>query len=199
MLSETTKKRNKVADENQAVIRCLFERVYSKGELSLIDNLVTPDFVGESAESSRAYLGPRGIKTQVIRLRTAFHEFTTEIDDLHMQADTFEVAWTARGTHERRFQGVDPTCNLGRVGEEPRGNRFAVSGNTKGTICNRKIHGSRMAWDVAELRRQLGASIKDVETNTGAVERTGRNPPHLEGGDRDEDVNAFHGLVSECR
>lgn len=181
MPSESTTKRSQVADENRAAVRSLFERVYSKGELNLIDDVVASDFIAESTESSRASLGPGGIRAHAIRLRTAFHGFTIGIDDLRLQGDTFEASWTARGTHERRFRGIDPRCDLGRVGEEPHGNRIAVSGETSGTIRNGKIGEIRMVWDAEELRRQLGVSFEDAETDTDAGGWTGQNPPLLEG------------------
>ncbi|WP_224271038.1 ester cyclase [Haloprofundus salinisoli] len=199
MPSELTTKRSQVADENQAVIRCLFERVYSKGELNVIDRMVTSDFIENSTDSSRAYRGPEGIKSHVIRLRTSFNEFTIEIDDLHVQGDSFEVSWTARGTHERRFQGVDPVCNIGQVGEEPHGNHIVISGVTSGTSSNGKIHESRMVWDMTELRRQLGVSIEDAEMDTDDRVSTDQNPPLLEGAPKEETSALSTGLVSGSR
>lgn len=151
MLGESIPGRNQISDENQMTVRGLFERVYSKGELHLVDGLVASDFVGYSTESGDAYVGPQGIKTHVIRLRTAFHGFAIEIDELQVDDDTFEASWTARGTHERRFLGVDSTCNIGQAGEEPRGNRITVSGVTIGAIENGKIHESEMVLDVEGL------------------------------------------------
>lgn len=199
MPNESTTKCDQVADENRAAVRSLFERVYSKGELNLIDDVVTSDFIAESTESSHAYLGPGGMRAHVIRLRAAFRGFTIGIDDLHVQGDTFEVSWTARGTHERRFRGVDPVCDLGRVGEEPRGNRLAVSGDTRGTVRNGKIHESRMVWDAEELRHQLGVSVEDAETDTGAGGWAGRNPSLLEGAAGAEISTLPANSVSGCR
>lgn len=163
MPSESLSKRSQGGHEYQAVIRCLFERVYSKGELSLVEELVTADFVGDSIESADAYLGSKGVKKHVIRLRTAFHGFTVEIDDLFIEDNTLKVLWTARGTHERRLLGINPTCNIGQVGEEPHGNRFTVSGITTGTIKNGKIDEMEMIWDLEKLCRQLGSSVEDAE------------------------------------
>ncbi|MFB6302347.1 MAG: ester cyclase [Haloferacaceae archaeon] len=158
MPSKLSPKHDRIRNEARAVVLRLFERGYSKGELSLVTELVASDFVGYSTESSEAYLGPEGIKTHITRLRTAFHGFTIEIDDLQVEGDAFEVFWTAHGTHERRFMGVKPTCNIGQVGEEPHGNRIAVSGVTTGIVRNGKIHESEMVWDTKDLRRQLGES-----------------------------------------
>lgn len=164
MPGKSSSKRDRDRDEDRAVVRRLFEQVYSKGDLSIVDELVASDFVGYSTESSDTYHGPDGVKTHMSRLRAAFHGFTIEIDGLHVEGNTFEVSWTARGTHERRFLGVEPTCTVGQAGEEPHGNQIAVPGVTTGTIANGKIHESKMIWDVAALRHQLGSSVEIAET-----------------------------------
>lgn len=181
MESKSHATRGLVADENETVVRYLFERVYSKGELHHLDSVVTADVVGNSTDSSRAHLGPDGIRTHVIRLRTVFHEFTIEITDLHVVGNTFEVSWTARGTHERRYQGIDPTCTIGRAGEEPRGNRIAIAGDSSGTVRDGRIHEYRMVWNLDELRRQLGVPTSDSETGRGTGGWAEQVPPILEG------------------
>lgn len=176
--------RDRDRDRNRAVIRSFFERVYSKGDLSLVDEVVASDFVGSSNESSERYLGPAGVKTHVSRLRRAFYGFTIEIDDLSLDGDTFEVTWTARGTHERRFLGVDPTCTIGRAGEEPHGSRIAVGGVTRGTVTNEEIQECEMVWDVKTLRHQLGSSGEVTETDTDSGKSSARKPLLLGQGNR---------------
>lgn len=180
MPTQAPSKRSQDGNQTQAVIRRLFERVYSNGALSLVDELVTADFVGDSIESADTYVGPEGAKTHVIQLRTAFHGFTIEIDDLDVADDTFEVLWTARGTHERQLLGINPTCNIGQAGDEPHGNRFTVSGITTGTIQNGKIHEMEMVWDSETLRRQLGSSVEDAEIDSGTRDPIEPNGPLLE-------------------
>lgn len=158
MASESTSNRHTSSDADHAVVRRLFERVYSKGDLRLVDELVASDCTGYSAESADAYLGPQGMKTHVIRLRTAFRGFTIEIDALHVAGEAVEVQWTARGTHERPFLDVEPTCNVGPAGEEPRGNRIAVTGSASGTLTDEGIREWVMRWNLDSLRHQLDGS-----------------------------------------
>lgn len=179
MSDEIKPNRTQVPDGDRAVVRHLFERVYSKGELGIVDELVSTDFTGYSAESADAYLGADGMKTHVSRLRTAFNGFTVEIDALQVEGDTFEVQWTARGTHERRFLGVQPTCTIGQAGEEPHGNRIAVEGVATGTIENGTIHESTMVWDVETLRHQLGAPVDVAEPAIDSRESSVRHSPPL--------------------
>lgn len=152
-----------VAQGNEAVVRYLFERVYSKGELHRIDDVVTTDFAGEDTESAHRCLGPVGVRAHVVRLRTAFDGFTVEIRDLHVDDDGFEVSWIATGTHERRFQNVEPMATIGQIGVEPHGNRITITGDTSGTFRDGKIDETLTEWDAAELHRQLKPSIGDAE------------------------------------
>lgn len=180
MQSKSSSKHDQVRDEDRAIVRRLFERVYSTGDLSLVDELVASDFVGDSTESSEAYLGPEGMKSHVSRLRGVFYGFTIEIDDLHVEDDTFEVSWIARGTHERRFLGIEPTVNVGQAGDEPHGNRIAVSGVATGTLTNGEIRENRIIWDEETLRRQLGGSVEGADDDTGSPESNGQERPLLE-------------------
>lgn len=180
MLDKSATKRPRDMDDDKAIIRRFIERVYSKGELIHVNDLVASDCIGYSTATADPYLGPEGIKIHVKQLRRAFHGFTMEIDDLHREGDTFEVSWTARGTHERRFLGLDPTCNIGQPGEEPKGYQLAISGVTTGTIKSGKIHQSTMVWDGEELRRQLGLSGENDEPDIGPSELTSRKSSLLE-------------------
>lgn len=164
MSIQTIHERSQVEELNGALIRHCLERVYSNGELSLVNQLVAPDFVGESNESSAAHLGTEGVKAHVIQLRRTLNGFTITVDGLRLEGDTFEVSWTACGAHERRFLGIDPTCNIGQAGEEPHGNRIAVAGLTTGTISDGKIKTFRMSWDVEALRHQLASPVKHGDT-----------------------------------
>ena len=153
--------------EGEAVVRILFERVYSKGELNVVDELIAPDFVGHWSGPADAYLGPDGVKAHVRQFRTAFNGFAVGIDQLRVARDAFEVHWTARGTHERPFEGVEPTCDIGRAGEEPHGNRIAISGVTRGTVTNGRLRESTTVWNEEDLRRQLGSHVGGSERDDG--------------------------------
>lgn len=156
----STRNDERTAEPDPAVLGRLFEQVYSKGELLQVPELVAQDFVGHSTESADAYRGPDGVKAHASRLRRAFHGFTVDIDEIDVEGSTFEASWTARGTHERRFLGVEPTCVIGEAGEEPQGVRISVDGVARGTIRGDSIQEIEMVWDVAALEDQLGASVE---------------------------------------
>lgn len=167
----STTNRSQTDNRNETVVRLLFERVYSKGELSHIDDAVTPDFTGESTDSPSIHVGPDGLRSHVLRLRTTFYAFTMEIGELHVQDDTFVVTWTAHGTQERSFQGIAPTITIGRAGEEPHGSPVTVSGVTYGTLRDGRIHESQMVWNVDEWNPESGIPAEDTRLESGTGER----------------------------
>lgn len=162
MCSNPITRREDPDGEGGWAIRWLFERVYSKGELGVADDIATRDFVGCSTEADSAYHGPKGLKEHVIRLRTAFFGFTIEIETIERHGLVREVAWTARGTHERPFLGVEPACIIGQAGEEPHGTRIAVPGTSDVTVEDESVRHHDMRWDVSRLRGELGRPTENV-------------------------------------
>lgn len=166
MASKLTPKGEQNQEEDHAVIRHLFEHVYSRGRLDILSVLVGPEFRGSSSVSPDASFGLDGLKSHVIRLRNAFHGFNIDIDDLLVKGDNFEVVWTACGSHERRFLDIEPTCIIGQAGVEPHGIEMAVAGRTTGMITGGKIQESSMIWDIKELRHQLGPAVGASQRDT---------------------------------
>jgi hypothetical protein len=156
MYSKSTPKSEDLDEEGRLAIRYLFDQVYSKGDLGIINEITARDFVGCSTEAEDTYHGPEGLREHVIRLRTAFFGFTIEIEKIERDGLLWEVSWTARGTHERPFLGVEPTCIIGQAGAEPHGKRITVSGISDVTVRDRMIRHHDMRWDMNRLRRELG-------------------------------------------
>lgn len=159
MANKLALEHQQIMDEDEGVIRRLFERVYSKGELNIINEIAASDVIGYCSGTTESYLGPDSMKTHVKQIRATFQGFTINIDQLYVERDAFEVHWTARGSHEQLFINIDPTCNIGAVGEEPSGNRIAVSGVTTGIISNGKIREQKMDWNVEQLCQQLQPDV----------------------------------------
>lgn len=180
MVTELTTTQSPVDDGSYAAVRRLFERVYSKGELNLVGELVTTDAIGHSAESTAVYAGPAGVRSHVIGLRTAFGGFSIEIDRFRGEGDGYEVAWTAVGTHERPYLGVSPTCTIDEAGEEPHGTPIAVEGVATVTIQDGKIHEWSMDMDLSELSHQLGVSLDRPTAESEMNESAALDPVNLE-------------------
>jgi steroid delta-isomerase-like uncharacterized protein len=86
-------------DENKRHIDRLFDTCFNQGDLTLLDDLVSPDYVGPLGER-----GPGGFKKVVVGLRTAFPDIHYVVDDLVAENDKVAVRWHWSGTHQSPFR-----------------------------------------------------------------------------------------------
>lgn len=134
------------AKDNKALARHVFEEVWSKGRLDLVDEMLTPDFVGRPGGMGEPFHGPEGAKEFISRLRAAFPDVSYTIEHMVADGDLVSTRWTMRGTHEGAFMGLEPT-----------GRQVTVEG-----ITFQRFDGGRIAegWtqmDAVGLLRQVGA------------------------------------------
>lgn len=92
---------------NEELARAIPERVASEGELDLLDDLLTEEFVehGPFAE----YHGVAEARANIEELLEAFPDFTATVEDVVSSGDTVAMRVTLRGTHEGPFYGTEPT------------------------------------------------------------------------------------------
>jgi predicted ester cyclase len=93
-----------ITNENKRGVDRLFKGCFNRGDLSLLDELVSPDYVG--AQGDR---GPAGFKGIVVGLRTAFPDIHYTLDDVVAEADKVAVRWRWSGTHEGVFRAFPAT------------------------------------------------------------------------------------------
>jgi steroid delta-isomerase-like uncharacterized protein len=95
--------------ENKALARRVLDEVWSRGRLELADDLLAPDFVGRPGGLGEPFTGPEAAKEFIGRLREGFPDITFSLDDMVAEGDLVATRWTATGTHEGEFMGVEPT------------------------------------------------------------------------------------------
>lgn len=86
-----------------------FEEVFSQGNLTLIDELVAPDFLNHEVPPGMNNRGPDSMRQVVTMLRTAFPDLHFTIEELVAEGDTVAGRVTMSGTHLGPFQGIAPT------------------------------------------------------------------------------------------
>ena len=132
-----------MSEQNKMVVRRAIEEVYNQGQLDVVDELVSDDFVVHF--SSEDFHGPAAMKQYVASLREAFPDLHLTIEDQIADGDRVVTRWTARGTHLGNFQGIPPTGKLGRL---------------TGTDIDRFVNGKAVeCWtntDDLDLLQQLG-------------------------------------------
>ena len=134
-----------MSEENKVALRRFINEVYSKGNASVVDDLVDANFVDHSPIPGQAS-GPEGVKQGMTMFRSAFPDLQLTIEDMIAEGDKVVARMTARGTHQGEFMGIAPT------GKQVSWNAFGINRYVDGKI---KEH-----WGVPDLfglMQQLGA------------------------------------------
>lgn len=74
---------------NKAIVRQFFEEVFNKRNISLVDELVSPNFVNHNA--SIQVRGVEGVKRAVMAQLSAFSDIHTAIEDIIAEGDKVVV------------------------------------------------------------------------------------------------------------
>jgi predicted ester cyclase len=87
----------------KTVVDDLFAECFNQGDLSVADQLVSPDFTGPAGK------GPEGFKALISPLRQGFPDLRFIIRDMVAEGSRVVVRWTSQGTHRGMFAGTAPT------------------------------------------------------------------------------------------
>ncbi len=137
------------AKENKAIVRRMTEEVLCGGNLTLMDELVAPDFVNHNllatGEASHS-VGVESYRQEAIGFRSVFPDIAVTI--IHLLADGDKVVSHVqmRGTHKGEFMGIPAT------GKRVEWSAISILRLANGKIAER--------WNIADrygLLRQLGA------------------------------------------
>jgi steroid delta-isomerase-like uncharacterized protein len=102
------------AEQNKSVVRRWVEEGWNKGNLTVVDQIYTPDFVQHEPAPERVN-SSEALKQYVRGYLTAFPDLHFHIEDL--VADGEKVVWrfSSTGTHKGDFMGIPPTGKIGYV------------------------------------------------------------------------------------
>jgi steroid delta-isomerase-like uncharacterized protein len=103
-------------EDNKTIVRLQHEEVWNKGNLSLIEEIYTPDFVCHFIVGPEWH-GREGVRRAITRHRTSFPDWEEHIEDIIADGDKVVTRWTATGTHEGEFEGIPPTGNQVTIAE----------------------------------------------------------------------------------
>ena len=95
-------------EQNKALTRKLVEEIINRGNISLIDEIMPPDFI-EHEGAPGMPKDREGFKQSIPVIRSAFPDFKATIDDIVAEGDKVVVRQTWSGTHKGEFMGVPPT------------------------------------------------------------------------------------------
>ena len=96
-------------EDNKALARRFYNEVINGGNLDLIDELVSEDFVEHEVFPGLPTPGPEAPKAALVMLMAAFPDLQMAADDMIAEGDKVVVRITMSGTHKGEFMGIPPT------------------------------------------------------------------------------------------
>jgi steroid delta-isomerase-like uncharacterized protein len=133
--------------ENKAIVRRLYEEVWNKRRIELVDELLSPSHAMHDNQLPDSGIGPEAYKRNVARFVTGFPDLRFTIEDMLSENDKVAVGWTISGTHKGEFRGISPT-----------GKKVSIEGITINHIAEGKIMDSYISADYLGLMQQLGVA-----------------------------------------
>ena len=147
-------------DENKRKVDQLFDTCFNRGDLGLLDELVSPDYIG--AQGDR---GPAGFKGIVAGLRTAFPDIHYTVDDVVADSDKVAVRWRWSGTHQGAFRAFPATHKS-----------FSSTGTGIFRFQGGKIVAATLETDRLGFLQQMGVVPPDAVLNTRPSPSTVEKP-----------------------
>jgi steroid delta-isomerase-like uncharacterized protein len=96
-------------ENNKVLIRRVTEESWNQGNLALLDELVSSDFVLHDPNYPQPVRGAEGFKQYVQTFRSAFPDLHFTIEDIIGEGDALAVRQTGRGTHQGELFGIPAT------------------------------------------------------------------------------------------
>ncbi len=147
-----------MSEGNKFVIRRSFEELWNKGNLSLADELFTPNYEHHDASSPDFGRGPESEKKRAALYRTAFPDLQLTIEDIIAEGQTVVARWSCRGTHKGDLSGIAPT-----------GKQVTISGVSIARFTNGKMVEGWVNWNALGLMQQLGVVPELARTKAAAA------------------------------
>ncbi len=131
--------------DNKEIVHRLHTGVWSEGDLDLVDEIVSEDYVEHNPMVPHEARGPSDYKETVQMFRTAFPDLTFTEEDTITEGEKVVTRLTVQGTHDGEFMGIEPT---------------GQSVEIEGMVINRVEDGQLVeSWPLADimgLMQQLG-------------------------------------------
>jgi predicted ester cyclase len=130
---------------HKRLVETFIRQLFTDGDLTAVDRLLTPGFVNHDPPFPGAPDGPEGMRQAAVMFRAACPDWHSDLEQLVEEGDVVVERFTARGTRQGELMGAPAT-----------GERLELRG-----INIFRIEGERIAerWgrlDEAGLARQLG-------------------------------------------
>ena len=97
-----------MSEENKAIMRRVIREIMVGGNLALVDELFTEDFVNNHG-NTRESGGREGEKARIAAFRSAFPDVNIAIDDIIADGEISAARVTLTGTHQGDLSSIPAT------------------------------------------------------------------------------------------
>jgi steroid delta-isomerase-like uncharacterized protein len=150
---------SEVEEKNKALVRRYYEEVWSKGNVTAIDEFMAADYVPHSLPTG-LQPGPEGLKQMITTYRTAFPDLKATLEDIFAEGEMVAFRWSVSGTHLGEWLDIPPT-----------GNHAKATGITVFRIAGGKLVESWTSTDLSPTEEELRWL-----TEVGDWQRSGDGP-----------------------
>ena len=126
------------------LIRTFIDEAFNKGNLSILEEVIHPEYRYWSTDSQLKGIGQ--LREFIQAFRKAFPDLNLQVDDFFSSKDRTCTAFTLNGTHEQGFMGIPATKKF-----------VEVQGVVISRIKDNKILEDREILDNLTFFQQLGA------------------------------------------
>jgi steroid delta-isomerase-like uncharacterized protein len=133
--------------DNRELIRRFYEECWSKGNLAIVDELVSTECKFHHSVFQTLGPGTDDMRRYITVCRTGFPDLSFHIDNLIVDDDEAVIHWTASGTHEGRFMGIPPSHKPAKL-----------AGVSILRFRDGKIVEQWIEWNLVALLSQLGVT-----------------------------------------
>ena len=95
------------AQANKEIVLRAFDEVWNKGNLAIMDQLMTPDYAFHDPGFPDANIEQD--KQSITVVRAAFPDGHATVQDAVAEGDRVAVRWTYSGTHKGELRSIPPT------------------------------------------------------------------------------------------
>jgi steroid delta-isomerase-like uncharacterized protein len=103
------------SEENRAIIHRIFEDVWTRGNVDVIDEVFATDYGGDKDITLEGTSRNAKAKQLITMYRTAFPDAHFTIEDMVAEGEQVVVWWTVRGTHKEKYLNSAPTGQLNMI------------------------------------------------------------------------------------
>lgn len=137
-----------MAEDYAALAHRYHMDLFTKGDLSVADEILTPDFINHGAGiPPELAKGPEGAKHFAQAIRTGFgNDVKISHDEVIVQGDRVVIRWTSWGTHKGDLLGNPAT-------DKP----VKITGIDIFRVQNGKLAELWQNWDQLQMLQQIGA------------------------------------------